>query len=47
MSLIVTHETFRIWLYNRGLGERTIKEYLYYFNRFTYPKFNQKVLDVS
>ncbi len=42
MSLIVTQETFRIWLYNRGLGERTIKEYLYYFNRFTYPKFNQE-----
>lgn len=33
---------FRQWLYNKDLSERTIKEYIYYFNRFTYPKFNQE-----
>ncbi len=38
----VTQESFRIWLKNKGLRERTIKNYLYLFNRFTDPRFNQE-----
>lgn len=32
---------FEQWLKNKGLKERSIKNYLYYFNRFNFPRFNQ------
>lgn len=33
---------FEDWLKNKDLKERTISNYIYYFNKFTYQKFNQE-----
>lgn len=35
---------FDQWLRNKGLKERSIKNYIYYFNRFRYQKFNQEAV---
>lgn len=37
-------EKFELWLINKNLKERTIDEYLYYFNKFTYDVFNQETI---
>ncbi len=37
-------EKFESWLINKNLKERTIDEYLYYFNKFTYDVFNQETI---
>lgn len=35
---------FEDYLRNKGLMERTIENYLYYFNKFTYESFNQETV---
>lgn len=35
-------DMFESYLENKGLKERTVENYLYYFNKFTYLKFNQE-----
>lgn len=35
-------DKFENWLINKGLKNRTIKEYLYYFTKFTYPTMTQE-----
>lgn len=39
---IIPVDIFESWLRSKGLKERSIKNYFYYFNRFRYPKFNQE-----
>lgn len=40
--MLVPIDQFGVWLENKGLKARTIQNYLYYFNKFIYPKFNQE-----
>lgn len=35
-------DLFEDWLRNKNLKERTIENYIYYFNKFTYDRFNQE-----
>lgn len=35
-------DTFELWLKNKGLKDRSIKNYTYYFARFRFPRFNQE-----
>lgn len=35
---------FENWLINKGLKDRTIENYLYYFNKFTFEFFNQETV---
>lgn len=35
---------FEEWLRNKNLKERTIENYIYYFNKFTYDVFNQETV---
>ena len=35
-------DLFENYLENKGLKERTIENYIYYFNKFTYDIFNQE-----
>lgn len=35
-------ENFEAWLRQKNLKERSIENYLYYFNKFTYPSFDQE-----
>jgi len=35
---------FEQWLLNKGLKERSIKNYVYYFNRFNHKRFNQEAV---
>lgn len=35
-------DLFGDWLSNKGLKERSIQNYLYYFNKFTSPRLNQE-----
>lgn len=35
-------DKFEDWLINKNLKERTIENYVYYFNKFTYDSFNQE-----
>jgi len=37
-------EKFENWLINKRLKERTINEYLYYFNKFNFEVFNQETV---
>ncbi len=37
-------DKFESWLINKNLKERTIEEYLYYFNKFTHDVFNQETI---
>lgn len=37
-------DLFENWLKNKNLKERTIENYLYYFNKFTYDIFNQETI---
>lgn len=37
-------ELFEKWLVNKNLKAKTIKEYLYYFMKFTYQVFNQETI---
>lgn len=39
---IIPIDLFEHWLLNKGLKQRSVKNYFYYFNRFRYPKFNQE-----
>jgi site-specific recombinase XerD len=38
---MIPQNIFEGWLQNKGLKKRSIKNYLYYFNRFRYKRFNQ------
>lgn len=40
----VNLESFQNWLVNKGLKPRTVENYLYYFNKFTYEAFNQETV---
>ena len=40
----ISIEGFESWLRNKNLKERTIEEYLYYFNKFTYDIFDQETV---
>lgn len=40
--MLVPINSFEVWLENKGLKERTVQNYIYYFNKFTSPKFNQE-----
>lgn len=40
----IAMEKFEEWLINKNLKERTIENYLYYFNKFNYPVFNQETV---
>ena len=35
---------FEEWLRNKNLKERTIENYIYYFNKFTFDVFNQETV---
>lgn len=35
---------FEEWLINKNLKERTVENYIYYFNKFTYDVFNQETI---
>ena len=37
-------DKFEEWLRNKNLKERTIENYVYYFNKFTYDVFNQETI---
>lgn len=37
-------DKFESWLINKGLKDRTVENYLYYFNKFTYEVFNQETV---
>lgn len=37
-------ESFEMWLKNKNLKERTIENYIYYFNKFTFDVFNQETV---
>jgi len=37
-------DKFEDWLRNKNLKERTIENYLYYFNKFTFESFNQETV---
>lgn len=37
-------EDFEVWLKNKNLKERTIENYIYYFNKFTFDVFNQETV---
>lgn len=37
-------DKFENWLINKNLKERTVNEYLYYFNKFTFESFNQETV---
>ncbi len=34
-------DRFEEWLWNKGLKERTVEDYIYYFNKFNYETFSQ------
>lgn len=42
--MITTIDRFEEWLTNKNLKPRTIENYIYYFNKFTYNKFNQETV---
>ena len=37
-------DKFEEWLSNKNLKERTIENYVYYFNKFTFDVFNQETI---
>lgn len=39
---VINVGVFEQWLISKGLKERSIKNYFYYFNKFSYPKLNQE-----
>lgn len=42
--MITTVDRFEDWLRNKNLKERTIENYIYYFNKFVYDKFDQETV---
>ena len=40
--MLIPVNLFEEWLSNKGLKERSIKNYLYYFHKLKYPKFTQE-----
>jgi len=42
----VALDKFESWLINKGLKARTVENYLYYFNKFTYEFFNQETISI-
>ncbi len=42
--MIVPIDKFEEWLESKNLKERTIQNYLYYFNKFTFDSFNQETI---
>lgn len=42
--MIVPIDSFSVWLENKGLKDRSIQNYIYYFNKFIHPKFNQETI---
>lgn len=43
---MLTLKIFEDWLKNKNLKPRSIKNYLYYYTRFKYPKFNQETVSL-
>lgn len=44
MNMLIPLDKFESWLRNKNLKERTIEEYLYYFNKFSDNAFNQETV---
>jgi len=42
--MIVPIDKFETWLENKNLKKRTIENYIYYYNKFTYECFNQETI---
>ncbi len=42
----VSLDKFASWLTNKGLKDRTVENYLYYFNKFTSDVFNQETISL-
>lgn len=42
--MIVPLDKFEEWLENKNLKERTIENYIYYYNKFTFDTFNQDTI---
>lgn len=42
--MIIPIDKFEEWLLNKNLKERTIENYIYYFNKFTYDSFDQETI---
>jgi len=42
--VLITISRFEEYLRTKNLKERTIENYIYYFNKFIYPKFNQETV---
>ena len=37
-------DKFETWLRNKNLKERTVENYIYYFNKFTYESYDQETV---
>jgi len=37
-------DKFEEWLKNKNLKERTIENYIYYYNKFSFDSFNQETI---
>ncbi len=44
MKPVISQDVFESWLKNKGLKERTIKNYFYYFGKFDFPRLNQEAI---
>ena len=42
--MIIPLDRFEEWLKNKNLKERTIENYIYYFNKFTFDSFDQETI---
>lgn len=42
--MIIPLDRFEEWLKNKNLKERTIENYIYYFNKFTFESFDQETI---